>query len=425
VRLVRLPSGLDPLFWRVLGGVLVSSVGVGLTLPFLLVYLHEVRGMGTAVASFLIAWLALASLAVTPWSGRLTDRYGPMPVLIGGLTLAGLGSIGLAFTTTVPVAVVTTATNAIGWTTAATAESTLISRLAREAAQEWVFGFQYMVFSAGIGLGALIAGLIVDTSRAVSFQLVYLGDAVSYLAYAALMLTMRGAGTAPADDTGADADAPATADGVRGMRAVWADRPMRRMLILCTIVCTCSAGQIEAGFPAYATQVAQVGPRVLAAAYVANTLAIVVGQLLLLPHIVGHSRTRLVAFACAAWATCWALVWAAGASPASVAAAALVVGGFVVFSFGEIVASPVAPAIVNDLAPEDLRGRYNAAFSLTFTIGTLIGPVVSGLLLGSGLTYVWAIVVVGGNLVGSVLSLRLRPLLTAEQDGRRVSTATA
>jgi MFS family permease len=322
------------------------------------------------------------------------------------------------------VAVVTTATNAIGWTVSATAESTLISRLAREAAQEWVFGLQYMVFSAGIGLGALVAGLIVDTTRPASFQLVYLGDAASYLGYAALMLTMRGAGRAAQDD-GDESAADTEGAHLRGMRAVWADRPMRRMVILCTIVATCSAGQIEAGFPAYATQVAQVGPRVLAAAYVANTFAIVVGQLLLLPHIVGHSRTRLVAFACAAWAACWVLVWAAGWSPATMTAAALVIGGFVVFSFGEIVASPVAPAIVNDLAPESLRGRYNAAFSLTFTVGTLLGPVLAGLLLGAGLAHWWAVAVVGGNLVGTGLSLRLRRLLTAEQDGRVVPAAVA
>ncbi len=420
MRMSRLPSGLDPLFWRVLAGVLVSSVGTGLTLPFLLVYLHNVRGIGTSAASLVVAWLGLAALAAAPATGALTDRVGPMPVLIWGQVIVGVGSVGLAFTSTVPVALVTTGLASIGFTAAATAESTLISRLARDAAQEWVFGFQYLVFSAGVGIGALLAGLVVNVAQPASFQLIFLADAASYFIYAAVMLTMRSAGQAPEAESGADS---AGADGSDpsadrfGLRAVWQDRPMRRLLIVAIVSCTCSAGQIESGFPAYATQVALVSTRVLAVAFVANTLTIVVGQLLFLPHIVGHSRSRLIAVACVAWAACWALVWAAAGWAGTFTAALLVVAGFVVFSFGEILASPTAPSIVNDLAPEQLRGRYNAAFSLTFSLGILVGPVITGLLFGAGLTSVWAIVVVTGNLWSGLLVLRLRRLLTRAQDG--------
>ena len=400
------------------------SVGTGLTLPFLLVYLHDVRGIGTSVAALIIAWLGLAAIAATPATGALTDRVGPMPVLIGGQVVVGVGSVGLAFTSTVPVALVTTGLASIGFTAASTAEATLISRLARGAAQEWVFGFQYLVFSAGVGIGALLAGLVVNVAHPASFQLVFLADAASYFIYAAVMLTMRNAGQAPvaesdgnSDGERAAADDPIGSVGHFGFRAVWQDRAMRRLLIVAVVSCTCTAGQVESGFPAYATQVALVSPRVLAVAFVANTVCIVVGQLVLLPHIVGHSRTRLIAFACVAWAVCWALVWAAAGWAGTLTAAALIVAGFVVFSFGEIIASPTAPSIVNDLAPEQLRGRYNAAFSLTFSLGTLIGPVVTGVLFGAGLTSVWAIVVVAGNLLSGLLVLRLRRLLTRAQDG--------
>jgi len=112
------------------------------------------------------------------------------------------------------------------------------------------------------------------------------------------------------------------------------------------------------------------------------------------------------------------LLSAAGRSAGTTVAAALVVGAFVVFSFGEILASPVAPSLVNDLAPEALRGRYNAALSLTFTMGTLAGPVLAGLTIGTGLPSLWVALVAGGNLLGGWLMLRTRPLLTAAQDGR-------
>jgi MFS family permease len=414
---LRLPTGLDPLFWRVLAGVLVSAVGTGMTMPFLLVYLHNVRGIGTTGAALVIAWLGLAAIAVTPAAGALTDRIGPMPLLIGGQLVVGVGSVGLAFTGNVPMALLTTGVASVGFTAATTAESTLISRLAHDAAQEWVFGLQFLLFSAGIGIGALLAGLVVDVTNPASFQIIFLVDAASYFIYAAIMLTMRGAGHAPEPTSDDDlADAPGPGERI-GFRAVWTDRAMRRVLVIAAVSTTCSGGQVESGFPAYATQVALVSPRVLALAFVANTVTIVVGQLVLLPNIVGRSRSRLIALGCMTWAVCWVLVWAASGWAGTPVAASLVVAAFVVFSFGEIIVSPTAPSVVNALAPEQLRGRYNAAFSLTFSLGILLGPVMTGLLFGAGLTTLWAALIVVGNLLAGVLALRLRRHLTGAQDG--------
>jgi MFS family permease len=46
--------------------------------------------------------------------------------------------------------------------------------------------------------------------------------------------------------------------------------------------------------------------------------------------------------------------------------------------------APSIPAIVNHLAPEHLRGRYNALHSLSFNSGFFIGPAIAGFLLGAG-----------------------------------------
>jgi hypothetical protein len=51
---------------RVLLSVAFFAVGNGLTLPFLLVYLHEVRGLATETAGLVIAWVALGGLLTGP-----------------------------------------------------------------------------------------------------------------------------------------------------------------------------------------------------------------------------------------------------------------------------------------------------------------------------------------------------------------------
>ena len=56
----------------------------------------------------------------------------------------------------------------------------------------------------------------------------------------------------------------------------------------------------------------------------------------------------------------------------SAAALALTV---VVWTFGEMVFSPVASAYVADIAPVDLRARYQAAYSFTFSLGLMPAPI--------------------------------------------------
>jgi MFS family permease len=55
-----------------------------------------------------------------------------------------------------------------------------------------------------------------------------------------------------------------------------------------------------------------------------------------------------------------------------------------VFATGEVIMAPSIPALVNHLAPEHLRGRYNALHSLAFSAGFIIGPAIAGFLLGAG-----------------------------------------
>jgi MFS family permease len=95
--------------------------------------------------------------------------------------------------------------------------------------------------------------------------------------------------------------------------------------------------------------------------------------------------------------------------------------GLGLFGLGETLWAPVAPALVNELAVEELRGRYNALQSMLWTVASIIGPSIAGLLIGNGRSGVWAVTVIGGTAVAALLFLRLREHLTPTQDGRGVA----
>jgi len=51
----------------------------------------------------------------------------------------------------------------------------------------------------------------------------------------------------------------------------------------------------------------------------------------------------------------------------------------IVFALGETMLSPVGPALVNEIAPEHLRGRYNAAAGLAWGVSGTLAPAITAL----------------------------------------------
>ena len=95
-----------------------------------------------------------------------------------------------------------------------------------------------------------------------------------------------------------------------------------------------------------------------------------------------------------------------------------VVVSLTIFGTGETLLSPVMPTITNALAPDELRGRYNAVGSMVWGVSGIIGPVAAGPLIGGGHATAWVLLIIAGCLVACVLALDLRRRLTPEQDGR-------
>lgn len=402
---------------RLLGATCLSALGNGLVLPFLIVYLHDVRGISTSIAGLVIAWQAVVGFALAPLGGWLIDRVGPRPVMLVGPLLLAVGTASLGQVRTPAGAFGAASLMAVGGAGLWAAAATLLARLVAEDQRQRVFGLQFMLLNLGIGTGGLIAGLVVDVSRPRTFEILYLVDAATFVGYALVVATLRGVG----------GPVPTTHEALGGgYREVLRDRAMVRVSVVALVALTCGYGAIEVGFPAFSTQVLDVTPRLVAFGYVANTAVIVLGQLYALRLIEGRSRSRVLALVGVLWAGSWLVLAAARPVSAAWLVASLVIACPVLFALGEVLWQPVLPALVNELAPEHLRGRYNAAGSLAWQLAGMTGPAVSGLLIGSGRADEWVVLVVGGSLVAAGLALRLSRVLTPEQDGvRRSGVPTA
>jgi MFS family permease len=178
--------------------------------------------------------------------------------------------------------------------------------------------------------------------------------------------------------------------------------------------------QLNAGMPAFARAVGEVSTQGLGLAFAANTLVIVVLQLFVLQRIEGRRRTRVIALMSVVWAGSWLLLGATGLVSGTVGATLLLAACASVFAFGETLLQPTIPALVNELAPDHLRGRYNALSSGTFQLAAIIAPPVAGLLVDHGLSefYIGSLVV-GCLLCGAISVFKLEPQLSPEVNGVR------
>jgi MFS family permease len=407
------PPGLDPLVKRLFVGIAFSALGSGLTMPFLYVYLAEVRGIATATVGLLFAFMGLLGFIGSPIGGTLIDRVGPRPVMIVGLTAEAIGVGSLAFVQNAWHALAVAAFITLGTVGLYPAATAMLTRLVPEERREKVYGFQFMLMNAGLGVGGVISAFLVRVEDPTTFERLYLFDALSYVAYIAVVLSLpRGTGAMSKDEAREEIGPQP------GWSTVLKDKTLMRVVLISIVVITFGYAQFEAGFAAYTVGEAGIPAHMLGWAFGANTAAIVLGQLVALRFIQGRRRSRMLALCAATWSVSWLVIALSDAVDGWVAIA-FVVGGLGLFGLGETLWAPLAPAIVNDLATEELRGRYNALQGMTWTVAMIIGPALAGLLIGNGLAHVWVACTVGGTAVAAVLLLRLRRHLTPEQDGVR------
>jgi len=81
-----------------------------------------------------------------------------------------------------------------------------------------------------------------------------------------------------------------------------------------------------------------------------------------------------------------------------------------IFAFGEMVQAPTIPTLANELSPENIRGRTNAWMSLQWSVSGVLGPAISGLMIGAHLEMAWVATMFLGSFVSIPIFLKMKAL---------------
>ncbi|WP_440553479.1 MDR family MFS transporter [Streptomyces sp. SCPE 10] len=393
---------------RIHVGNALSAFGLGFTVPYLYVYVAQVRGLGAMTAGLVLAVFAVAALIVLPFAGRAIVRRGPLPVLLAALVTAALGALGLGLAASAWSVLPAAAVLGAGQAVMQPALATMIVDCSSADTRSRAFAMQFFLQNLGLGIGGLIGGHLVDTTRVSSFTLLFAIEAAMFLLLVAVMATVRMPRSPRLED------APATSKG--SWKQLVGNRAMVQLCVLGFVIFFACYGQFESGLSAYGVEAAGISTSTLGTALAANTLMIVVAQFAVLRFVERARRTRVIALVGLVWAVAWLAAGHAGLGHGSQEmATAAFVSTYALFGLGEAMLSPTVAPLVADLAPEGMAGQYNSAFALVKQLALAIGPAVGGPLAAS-LHAPYIVTFVLFSLGITYLALRLGRRLTPVQN---------
>jgi MFS family permease len=395
-------SGKTRLF---LVGNFVSMFGTGLVLPFMIIYLHETRGIALPVVGALLAAGAAIGLVAVIVCGALLDRVGARLVL--GMILLGqvVAEVGLAWAhntlTALPAVLIYGAT----WAPMFGAISTMLNGLTLEPAlKPRAFAVNFATQNMALGIGAAVAALVVRAHHPGTFQVLFLSNALSCLLFVALMPALP------------NLRRERVVNETRvGYRFVLSHRGLRLMILASLLLAFIGPGSFDSGVPAFASVAAHVSFHAIALSFTINTGVIVALQMLVLRLVRRHRRSSALAVVGLIFAVCWALLGFAevGGPGWRIVILFVFVG---LFGVGETVLAPTRNPLINALADDRIRGRANSISGFATSLALIVCPAIVTSLLAAHLEAVWIGLLCFASLGVVAIAVRLRVTLTAEQD---------
>ncbi|MFF4220921.1 MFS transporter [Streptomyces nondiastaticus] len=402
---------------RIQLGNALSAFGNGFTVPFLFIYVSQVRDLGASTAGLVLMTFAVSALVVLPFVGRVIDRRGPLPVAVAGTVSAAAGSMGMGLASSASLVFAAAAALGAGIAVIQPTLATMIVWCSTPTTRSRAFAMQFFLNNLGLGLGGLLGGQLVDTSDPGSFVRLFAIEAAMFLVLGVAVATVRLPKAPRVDDA-----VPTDERAKGGWRTLLGDRAMVQLCVLGFVMFFACYGQFESGLAAFSVEVTRISPATLGIALAANTAAIVLAQFVVLKLVEGHRRSRVMALVGVIWTVAWVAAGVSGLVPgAHGVATALLISTYALFGIGESMLSPTVAPLVADLAPARLVGQYNSAFALVKQLALAIGPAVGGLMAGGGLYVAYIAMVIACSLLITTLALRLGRRLTPAQDNPLVA----
>jgi MFS family permease len=384
----------------------ISAIGSGLVMPFLWIYLTQVRHFSTWVPATTLAFQAAAAILGGLCYGALVDRLPYKWTVPLANVNAGVGTLLYAFASHTWLAIAAAAVFGFGISGVGASVGAAYGSITPAEHRETAYTTDFGVLNLALGAGALIGGglaAISSLSPVHRYILMYSVDALTFfvMAVATVVALPSGKAKEAAKQEAADQDTSRA-----GYRAVLRRPELVIILVLLLFTTLATAAQYRSGLPGYLTRggaLTASGISIATGGYILLCAAV---QFFLLPLLGKVRRTHLVALSGVLAVFCWCFIGVAGHHSGALALGLACVGTSLL-AISEALVFPQLATMLNNAAPEQIRGRANGLFNVTYSLCNIIGPVLAAGTLAwySGNGFIGVMLVLSA--VAAVVAVRL------------------
>jgi MFS family permease len=344
-------AGLPESFWYLLAGAFVNRLGY-MVEPFLALYLSGPRSFGASTVGVVLAAFGAGAFASQPIGGYLADRFGRRSTLVGGMIGSAASFMLLASVRDLALIAVAACLSGLTIDLYRPAVSAMIADLVAPENRAKAFALLYWAINLGVAVAGVTGGLL----AARSYWLLFIVDAATCLAFAVL-IARKVPETRPARQAGEQGGyRQAVRDGLLLTLAA--------AILLGTIVYLQSFVTLPLAVAADG-----LGPEAYGLIYAVNPIVVIIAQIGVLRVIDRLPGVPTLAISAVIMGVGFGLTAVASSVPFYMLTV-------VVWTLGEIGFNAVGPAMVADIAPAHLRGRYNGVIGMSFGAAALVAPLV-------------------------------------------------
>jgi MFS family permease len=347
--------------WVICIGMFISKFGNFLSV-FLMLYLTA-QGHSTFLAGVALGTVGVGSFVGNAVGGTVADKIGRRWAIV--VSMFGSAVFTLLVPITSDIYVMIGLCLVIGFFSQLyrPAGGAILVDTVEESERIAAFGLLRLAINLGMSVGPLVGGLLSE----VSYDYLFIGNAISSVGFGLLVLFLLPE-TRPSKAEATDEAAEPVVD--RGYREVFSDRAMV-FYLLSMLAATYVYVQTTATLPLHVRD-SGLSNQFYGLLLGLNALLIVLVELPLVKFTERRDVRRVIAFGLVL------LALGVGTTGLATAEAALV-ATVVLWTFGEMIYTPVATAYPGMLAPDHLRGRYQGAEGVAITLAQSAGPALGGL----------------------------------------------
>ncbi|MCP4423463.1 MAG: MFS transporter [Chloroflexi bacterium] len=371
----------SPKFWLVVGVSFIDRVGGTMLFPFFSLYITWKFDVGMTQAGIVLGIFSIFGMVGNMLGGALTDKFGRRNLILFGLIFSAFSTLSLGLVNELavlyPLAVVVGLFSSI----AGPAHQAMIADILPEKQRAEGFGILRVVANLAWMIGPTIGGFVANRS----YFALFVTDAVISSIVAVLFYFLISE-TKP--EGSAESQAQNMLQTFKGYFVV-----MRNWAYMAFIAASIMMGlvyqQMYNSLSVYLRDNHGIIPQGYGFLMTTSAITVILLQFWTTRRIKYRPPFMMMALGAFFYAAGFAMF---GFDPLSSLNGSLYgyslrgtyiwfMGAVVIITIGEMIIMPVSQALAANFAPEDMRGRYMAIFSLAWALPATVGPGLAGLIL--------------------------------------------